>query len=69
MSAKKPSLVAQAYEQSKETRRDLQKRGRLMETTEDKAGIVWERYAMPEGHGIILFATPSWHDTFVRLQR
>lgn len=38
-----------------------------MEVTEDKCGILWERWLTPNGDSLILFATPSWYDVFVPL--
>lgn len=65
MPKEKLSPVAQAYERSKIGRRALFDADcRAMECTEDKAGIVWERFITPQGRSIILFATPSWWDVF-----
>ena len=63
---RKLSKVAQAYERSKPARDALHSAGaRCMEVTEDKCGIVWERYiGGPHGTSIILFATPSWWNVF-----
>lgn len=69
---RKLSKIAQAYERCKIGRDALHAVGaRCMEVTEDKAGIVWERYYLlkPDGDSnkvvnIVLFATPSWWDVF-----
>ena len=68
-SARKLSPVAQAYERSKIGREALfDLHARAMECTEDKAGIVWERFVLPDtGHSVILFATPSWWDIFATI--
>lgn len=39
--------------------------GRCMEQTCDRAGIVWERWLLPNGSSVILFGTPHWRDVFV----
>ena len=63
--AKALSLVAEAYERCKEVRNVMYElNGRQMECTEDKAGIVWERFLMPWGESVILVATPHWWDLF-----
>lgn len=63
---RKMSKVAQAYERSKVGRQALRDTGaRCMEVTEDKCGIVWERYILGStGVSVVLFATPSWWDVF-----
>lgn len=65
-SATKLSKVAQAYERSKIGRNALIAAGaRSMEVTEDKCGIVWERFIVgPNGTSVVLFATPSWWEVF-----
>lgn len=63
---KKLTPVQQAYERSKETRSLICQLGaRSMECTEDKCGVVWERFIIgPNGQSVILYATPSWYDVF-----
>jgi hypothetical protein len=50
----------------------------LMECTEDKAGIVWERWYIQtsdplcqqqEVINVVVFATPTWWDVFVPIVR
>ena len=67
----KLSKVAQAYERCKEARKALMDLDtRVMETTEDKCGIVWERHLLARGPmgadaiSVILMATPSWWDIY-----
>ena len=61
-----PREVTKAYERCKDGRSALAKLdARCMECTEDKAGIVWERWLLPNGRSAILFATPHWWDVFV----
>lgn len=65
MTAKQRSQVAEAYERSKAAREALFDAGcRPMECTEDKVGIVWERFITPKGESLIFFATPHWWDVF-----
>lgn len=62
---RQPSEVTKAYERSKHGREALVAvGGRCMEATEDKAGIVWERWLLPNGTSAVLFATPHWWDVF-----
>lgn len=65
----KVTNVSKAYECSKVARYALIEAGaRSMECTEDKAGIVWERFIIgPNGTSAILYATPDWWDVFVPL--
>lgn len=66
--AAKLSKVAQAYERCKVARSALTDAGgACMEVTEDKAGILWERWVMPGGVSLILFATPTWFDVYAPL--
>lgn len=55
--------VAQAYERAKPIRDTLFKIGQCMEVTEDKAGILWERWIVGK-RSVILFATPHWCDVY-----
>lgn len=63
---RKLSPVQEAYKRSEETRRLIcELGGRSMECTEDKCGIVWERFILgPNAQSVILYATPSWYDVF-----
>jgi hypothetical protein len=68
------SPVAEAYERCKEARNALHAldNARCMEVTEDKAGILWERWVLlyPNSHaGVILYATPHGWDLYVPLTR
>jgi hypothetical protein len=65
--------IAEAYKRSQIGRTALNKiNARCMEVTEDKCGIVWERYIIQvspnSSKNLILFATPSWWDVFVPLE-
>jgi hypothetical protein len=55
--------VAEAYERAKMIRDVLHRIGRCMEVTEDKAGILWERWLVGQT-SVILFSTPSWTEVF-----
>lgn len=63
---KKLTKVAEANQKLDESRRTLFAAGcRLMETVEDKAGVVVERFIRPgDGRSIVLFATPLWYDAY-----
>jgi hypothetical protein len=76
---RKVSRVQEAYARCKPARDLLfELDGRCMETTEDDAGIVWERWLIRkgplvtsrEGHhqqplvSVILFSTPHWWEVF-----
>jgi len=64
-SKKQLSPVAEAYERSNAGRQALFGSGcRPMECTEDKAGIVWERFVTQAGESLILVATPHWWDVY-----
>lgn len=64
--AAKPKLspVAEAYQRSKAGREALLRTCRAMECTEDKCGIVWERFVTRAGVSLILVATPHWWDVY-----
>ena len=64
---RKLSKVAQAYERCKIARKALREHACSMEVTEDKCGIVWERWCIVvdgRSMSLILFATPSWYEVF-----
>lgn len=65
MNKREKEQVRLAYERCETLRRALNKVGGCMEVTEDKAGIVWERYLLNNGRNAILFSTPHWCDIFV----
>ncbi len=75
----KQTKVMAAYEKCAPARKALQDIGaRCMEVTEDKCGILWERYFLVEATradnttkatNIILYATPDWWDVFVPLTK
>lgn len=68
MKPTKNTEVMKAYDRSRPGREALFDNGcRSMECTEDKAGIVWERFVTPHGVSLILFATPSWWEVFCPL--
>jgi hypothetical protein len=69
-----------AYERAKPVRDELSELGRCMEVTEDKAGILWERWLIGDSM-VVVFATPhyvelltpltdatSWEDTIKELR-
>ncbi len=57
--------LAQAYERSKAGREALFAADcRPMECTEDKCGIVWERFITPDGRSLVIIATPHWWDVY-----
>lgn len=74
----KLSPVAQAYERCKVARLALREiDARCMEVTENKAGILWERWIIDTtaatgkpGHvSVILMATPHWWDVYAPVTR
>lgn len=65
MNKREKELVRSAYERCKVLREGLRKLGGCMEATEDKYGIVWERWLLNNGRNAILFSTPHWCDIFV----
>ena len=74
----KRSPVTAAYVRCEAAHKALREiDARCMETTEDKCGIVWERWIISTpptvvqgSHvSLILFATPSWWDIFVPLTK
>jgi hypothetical protein len=70
--ARKLSKVAQAYERCKPARDALHSVGRCMETTEDKCGIVWERWVIVRDSdcvSVLLYATADGWDVFAPLSR
>lgn len=42
---------------------------RCMEQTADKAGIIIERWMLPNGAHVIVYGTPHWRDVFVPIIR
>ena len=63
------SKIAQAYERCKPARDALREiDARCMESTEDKTGILWERYVVfisDDKHiNVTLLSTPDWWDVF-----
>ena len=69
----KLSAVAEAYARAKPVRDLLfsfqhEHKAQCMEATEDKCGIVWERWLIETKStgmvSVVLFATPSWWDLF-----
>jgi len=65
MAINKQTKVMQAYDMASPLRLELDKVGHVMEVTEDKAGILWERWIIERsGISVILFATPHWVDVF-----
>lgn len=62
----KQSKVAQAYERCAVARKALSDSGaRCIEATEDKCGILWERWIVgPEITSVILYSTPDWWNVF-----
>lgn len=66
MAKTKTNPIADAHARCKPGRDALIEAGaRCMESVEDRAGIVCERYLLPNGRNAVLFATPHWWDVFV----
>lgn len=64
----KTSKVAEAYTRCEPARKAIaEAHCRCMEVTEDKCGILWERWITPHGKSMILFATPHYWDVFAPL--
>jgi hypothetical protein len=64
----KTNPLHDVYRRSAPARNALYEAGcRAKECTEDKAGIVWERFVFPSGESGILFSTPHWWDIYVPL--
>lgn len=63
MKTKKLSAVAQAYERAKPARDVLHRIGRCVEVTEDKSGVLWERWLIGQTQ-VVLFSTPDWAEVF-----
>jgi hypothetical protein len=61
------SKISQAYEKGREGFKALHAVGRSAHCTEDRVGVVWERFALPNGEEAVIVATPSWWDVFVPL--
>jgi hypothetical protein len=57
------SKIQEAYARAKTVRDRLHKIARCMEVTEDKAGILWERWLVGETQ-VVLMATPHWVEIF-----
>jgi hypothetical protein len=62
MTKQKP--LHKAYELSEPLRHALSDLGRCMEVTEDKCGILWERWLVSGGRSVLLMATPHFVDVF-----
>jgi len=58
------SKISDAYTKCQPIRDALANNGRCIEVTEDKAGILWERWILHNGTSVVLFATPHWYDVF-----
>jgi hypothetical protein len=63
MTNKPRSKVAQAYEIAFPVRQKLHAIGRCMEVTEDKCGIIWERWLIGTSQ-VVVFATPHFVEVF-----
>ncbi len=60
------SKVREAYARCKPGRDALvESNARAMECTEDKSGMVWERWLLPNGTSAVLVATPVWWNVFI----
>ena len=69
---RKLSNVAEAYQRCKAVRDTLHNlpNSRLMESVEDKAGIICERWILMFSNThktLILYATPDWWDVYAPL--
>jgi hypothetical protein len=60
----KQKPLYRAYEIAGPLRRALSDLGRCMEVTEDKHGILWERWLVSGGRSVLLMATPHFVDVF-----
>jgi hypothetical protein len=65
----KASKVAEAYAHAKTVRDHLHRIGRCMEVTEDKAGILWERWLIGQGRQVVLMSTPHWAEVFAPVDK
>lgn len=61
--AKKQSKVSQAYDFAAPVRKVLHEIGKCMEVTEDKRGIVWERWIVGR-QSVVVFASPMYCEVF-----
>jgi hypothetical protein len=66
MAAAKMKPIHEAYTRCEEMRRAFSEMGaRCMEVTEDRYGILWERWLLPSGASAVLWATPHGWDVFL----
>lgn len=62
----KKTLIQEAYVRCTVMRSELTAmNARCAEVTEDKDGILWERWILPNGRHAVLWATPHTWDMFV----
>ena len=66
MATVKQSKVSQAYEFASPVRKVLHEIGKCMEVTEDKRGVLWERWIVG-GHNVVVFATPHYFEVLTPL--
>lgn len=66
MAATKMKPIHEAYARCETMRRALSDmQARCMEVTEDRYGILWERWLLPNGKSAVLWATPHGWDIFL----
>lgn len=66
MAVTKMKPIHEAYARCEAMRRALNDmHARCMEVTEDKYGILWERWLLPNGKSAVLWATPHGWDVFL----
>lgn len=66
--ATKEKPIHAACRRAEETRRILAQGGaRCIESVQDKSGILCERWIIPGGRSIIVYATPDWHDVYAAI--
>ena len=60
--------IQEAYARRKQVFVELLELGATcMECTEDKAGIVWERFMLPNGIPVVVVSTPHWWNIFTEV--
>jgi hypothetical protein len=66
MAQTKMKPIHEAYSRCEAMRRVLNDmQARCMEVTEDRCGILWERWVLPNGKNAVLWATPHGWDVFL----
>lgn len=66
MAVTKMKPIHEAYTRCEAMRRAFSDmNARCMEVTEDRYGILWERWLLPNGKSAVLWATPHGWDVFL----